>query len=301
MEGVAGVPAGHEAARALRLIVGYDGTEFLGSQRQAHGRTVQQELERTLGLLGGTTVTTEFAGRTDRGVHAVGQVVSCPDIRPRMPEDALLRALNHRLPPDLGVMDVTRTDPGFHPRYDATWREYRYRIWVGRRQPLIARQAWMRRTDLDPAAMAAAAGILVGTCDLASFTGGGEGVPWSERATAPRGTTRTITLSSIRVVDDWWGIAPGSGYGIQYRIVADGFLPQLVRTVVGGLVTIGAGQRPVEWFRQLLDQADRRIGPAVAPASGLILWRVGYGNDVPDPDPDGNSTVRNVPPHMQYG
>src|SRR5690606_17896593 len=111
--------------RALRLTIGYDGTDFLGSQRQQNGRTVQEELERALAKLGGQPVTTEFAGRTDRGVHAVGQVVRSPDIRPNLPGDAVQRALLHLLPPDIGVFEVTRVPAGFHPRYDATWREYR--------------------------------------------------------------------------------------------------------------------------------------------------------------------------------
>lgn len=301
MTGSADHAASLDAPRALRLTIGYDGTDFLGSQRQQNGRTVQEELERALAKLGGQPVTTEFAGRTDRGVHAVGQVVRCPDIRPNLPGDAVQRALLHLLPPDIGVFEVTRVPARFHPRYDATWREYRYRIWVGARQPLADRQVWSRRADLDVNVMAAAASLLVGTHDLASFTGGGEGVPWSDRARAPRGTVRNITHCSVSLVEPWWGLAPGSGYGIECRIVADGFLPQLVRTVVGGLVSIGAGERPVEWFSDLLDHADRRTGPAVAPAHGLVLWRVGYGNEVPDPDPTGTSIVRNVPPRMQLG
>jgi tRNA pseudouridine38-40 synthase len=294
-------PGSDRAARKLRLIIGYDGSGFLGSQTQPNGRSVQQELERALERYGGQPVTTEFAGRTDRGVHAVGQVVDTIDLRPAEPGDTVRRALNHLLPGDVAVASVTRVDAGCHARYDAAWREYRYRIWIGDRQPLAGHLSWSRRTPLDLAAMSAAARSLVGTHDLASFTGGGEGVPWSSRATAPRGTTRIVSLCGVRPVAAWWGVMPGDGQGIEIRIVADGFLPQLVRTVVGGLVTIGSGRKPVEWFQELLDRRDRRIGPAVAPAHGLVLWRVGYGNDVPDPDPDGTSIVRTVPPHMQHG
>lgn len=299
--GSAETPGGDRAARKLRLIVGYDGSDFYGSQTQPNGRSVQHELEAALERYGGKPVTTEFAGRTDRGVHAVGQVVGTADIRPDAPEDAIQRALNHLLPRDIAVASVTRVESGFHARYDATWREYRYRIWIGVRQPMAERYGWSRRAALDLAAMSAAAGSLVGTRDLASFTGGGEGVPWSSRAAAPRGTIRTVMCCDVRAVKAWWGILAGDGYGIEIRMVADGFLPQLVRTVVGGLVEIGSGRRPVEWFEELLDYRDRRVGPAVAPANGLVLWRVGYGNDVPGPDPDGTSIVRTVPPHMQNG
>lgn len=286
---------------ALKLIVGYDGTGFLGSQRQAHGRTVQQELDTALTRLGGTPATTEFSGRTDRGVHAIGQVVRTADLRPELADDALGHALNALLPPDLAVSAVSRVDPAFHPRYDATWREYRYRIWVGGRQPLADRYVWTRRSALDPGPMAAAAASLEGTHDLAAFTGGGEGVPWSNRARTRRGTVRTVLHCGVRVVPPWWSVAPDGGMGIEVRMIADGFLPQLVRTVVGGLVAIGTGTRPVEWFAELLQGADRRQGPGVAPPHGLILWRVGYGNDVPDPDPDGELTVRPAPPHNEHG
>jgi len=233
-------------------------------------------------------VTAELAGRTDRGVHAVGQVACCLDIRPELPEPGIQQALNRLLPDDIAVSAVARVREGFHPRYDATWREYRYRLWVGDKQPLIERHAWTRRSELDVAAMAQAAALLQGTHDLASFTGGGEGVPWSPRAKARRGTVRTILRCEARVVPPWWGVAPGAGYGVELRIVADGFLPQLVRTVTGGLVAVGMRERTPEWFSDLLQLRDRRYGPVLAPAHGLILWRVGYGNDVPDPDPNDN-------------
>jgi tRNA pseudouridine38-40 synthase len=289
------------ALAVLKITLGYDGTGFWGSQRQASVRTVQQELDRALERLGGQTAATEFAGRTDRGVHALGQVVRSANIRPEMPPEAILNALNRLTPDDLAIASVLRVEAGFHPRYDATWREYRYRLWVGGKQPLMERFAWTRRTELDIEAMASAAVLLEGTHDLATFTGGGEGVPWSARATARRGTVRTIYHCGVRAVGPWWGVLQGAGTGIEIRIVADGFLPQLVRTVTGGLVSVGLRERPVEWFAELLDGADRRSGPVLAPAHGLILWRVGYGNDVPDPDPNGKQIVSPLTAHMERG
>ncbi len=289
------------ATAVLKLTLGYDGTGFWGSQTQANVRTVQQELDHALERLGGSPATTEFAGRTDRGVHAVGQVVRCADLRPEMSAEALHNALNRVTPDDLAISSVARVEAGFHPRYDAIWREYRYRIWVGSRQPLMERFAWNRRSALDLDAMTRAAGHLVGTHNLAAFTGGGEGVPWSARAVAKRGTVRTVHHCGVREVGPWWGILPGSGTGIEVRIIADGFLPQLVRTVVGGLAVVGTRERPPEWFEQLLKVADRRFGPVLAPAHGLILWRVGYGNDVPEPDPNGILTVSMQPSHTEHG
>lgn len=291
----------HREPVVLKLVLGYDGAGFWGSQAQAGVRTVQQELNGTLERLGATAPATEFAGRTDRGVHAVGQVVRCADIRPEMTESALRNTLNRLTPDDLAVSDVSRVGAGFHPRYDAVWREYRYRIWVGGKQPLAERYAWTRRTDLDLERMSKASALLEGTHDLAAFTGGGEGVPWSDRASAKRGTTRTILHCGVRVVEPWWSTIPGSGTGLEIRIIADGFLPQLVRTVTGGLVSVGMRERAPEWFSELLEIADRRSGPVLAPAHGLILWRVGYGNEVPDPDPNGKQIVGITPAHMEQG
>jgi tRNA pseudouridine38-40 synthase len=295
------VAGSHPASAVLRLTIAYDGTGFWGSQRQAKGRTVQQELDDVLEQLGGMKPATEFAGRTDRGVHAVGQVVRCLDVRPGMPVSEIRKALNRLTPDDMAISDVSRIDPGFHPRYDATWREYRYRIWVGGKQPLAERFSWNRRSDLDHGRMSKACAFLVGTHDLAAFTGGGEGVPWSDRAKAPRGTVRTIFHCGVREVEPWWSVVPATGTGFEIRIVADGFLPQLVRTVTGGLVSVGSHEHPPEWFSELLEVPDRRFGPVLAPAHGLILWRVGYGNEVPDPDPDGKQIVSITPAHTEHG
>jgi len=272
----------------LKLTIGYDGAGFIGSQRQANARTVQGDLERACEILADRPVAVTLAGRTDRGVHAVGQVAACMDMRPEMTVDRVQSALNRILPDDVGVSHLDRVEAGFHPRFDATWREYRYRLFVGGKQPLAGRQVWVRRRDLDAAAMSVAAASLRGTHDMASFTGGGEGVPWSARSLAKRGTTRKILHCSVRRTEGWWGTTPGSGYGLEIRVVADGFLPQMVRTIVGGLVAVGQGDREPTWFPDLLAMADRRRGPVLAPAHGLILWRVGYGNDVPDPDPNDN-------------
>ena len=276
------------ATSRWKLTVAYDGREFHGSQRQPGRRSVQEEIERALGILGGRAVAATFAGRTDRGVHAVGQVVSCDDLIPAMPDATIVRALNAHLADDLAVVAARRVAAGFHARYDATWREYRYRIWLGPRQPLARGTVWERRSGLDIQKMDAGARQFLGTHDVASFAGGGEGVPWSERHERPRGTVRTITQCSVRPVLPWWGVTAGTGEAIEIRVVADGFLPRMVRTMVGALAEFGAGERPQDWISQLLLERDRRKGPATAPPHGLVLWRVGYGDEVPDDDPDGH-------------
>lgn len=279
---------------ALKLTVAYDGTGLRGSQAQVGGRTVQQALEQALARLGCLPEPIVFAGRTDRGVHAIGQVVRCADTRPDWDEERFARAINAHLPDDISVGEVHRVPVTFHPRYDATWREYRYRIWCGNDQPLQRRQVWYRRARLDSEAMARAATLLTGTHDLAAFTGGGEGVPWSSRAMAPRATTRTVFHCGVRTVDPWWGINAVDGIGIEIRMIADGFLPHLVRTVVGALAAIGSRRRAEEWITELIAQADRRNGPVTAPAHGLVLWRIGYGDDIPEPGPDGKQISVNI-------
>ena len=126
----------------LALTLAYDGSGFAGSQVQPGERTVQGEVERALAGLCRMTPRTVFAGRTDRGVHATGQVVGCEDGRPDLTPRAIQAALNGRLPPDVAVVEVQRRPSTFHARYDASWREYRYRIWSGGRQPLARRQVW---------------------------------------------------------------------------------------------------------------------------------------------------------------
>jgi tRNA pseudouridine38-40 synthase len=265
-----------EAKVVLRLS--YDGRMFSGSQRQAGRRTVQGELERAIAVLAGRPVAAVFAGRTDAGVHAVGQVVSLDDPRPELSDERLVRALNARLPDDVAVQSVSRCASGFHARYDAKWREYRYRLWVGERQPLVGGIVAQRTRRIDPDRLAAVV-RLIGAHDFASFAGSGDGVPWSERRSEPRGTIRTLLDASAERIAPWWGAATGTGDLFEITIRADGFLAKMVRNIVGALMEIGEGRREPEWLSELLAAADRRVGPKTAPPEGLTLWRVGYENE----------------------
>jgi tRNA pseudouridine38-40 synthase len=265
---------------SFRLIIEYDGTDFAGSQTQPRQRTVQSVLERALRQVCGAPTRTIFAGRTDRGVHAVGQVVAArlPDWRHSA--DVLATALQANLPVDLAAVAVAECSESFHPRFEARWREYRYAIAPGSRSPFAQRYAWTPRAAVSANAVAQAAARLAGSRDFASFVGGGEGVPWSARAARPRGTTRTVLRCECREIDVIVGPAGGRATPmLVVRVAADGFLPQMVRSIVGALVEVGQGRRSPDWIDELLAARDRRAGSVVAPARGLTLYRVGYDHD----------------------
>jgi tRNA pseudouridine38-40 synthase len=266
----------------LALTVSYDGTDFAGSQRQPNRRTVQQELEAALGRVFGDGVGTVFAGRTDRGVHAVGQVVGCDDRKPSWTPAKVRAALNAHLPDDVAVTAVERRPPEFHARYDARWREYRYRIWSGPPEPLARRYVWRRTAALDGGAIDEALKHLIGRHDFATFAGSGLGVPWSDRSGGGRGTVRTVRAVGCGEAVPWWG-PPGGGTLLEVTVVADGFLPQMVRSIVGAAVEVGRGAREPGWLADLLAARDRRQGAPTAPPQGLTLWRVAYGEDRPVP------------------
>jgi tRNA pseudouridine38-40 synthase len=114
------------------------------------------------------------------------------------------------------------------------------------------------------------------------MAGGGEGVPWSERQRQARGTTRRVLWCSCRRIEPWWG--PATGDLIELRVAADGFLPRMVRNIAALLVEIGEGRREVPWVDEVLAARDRRCGGGTAPPHGLILWRIGYPGEGPDPD-----------------
>lgn len=265
---------------SYRLTLSYDGSAFAGSQIQPGQRTVQGELESALRRLGGLGASSTFAGRTDRGVHAFGQVVAVTFPEWRATAGELERALAARLPGDIAARQVSESDHAFNPRFDAAWREYRYWLAPGVASPFLGRYAWLLRDGLNSARMNQAAASLLGTHDFASFAGGGEGVPWSERAARKRGTTRTLLRCAVRTLE----LTPGPGrdadaVALEFRIAADGFLPRMVRNITGALVEVGQGRQEPAWIGEILAAKDRRQGSEVAPAHGLTLWRVGYPGD----------------------
>ena len=261
--------------KRYRIDFGYEGTAFSGSQRQPGLRTVQGVLEEALAQLAGEPVRATLAGRTDAGVHAVGQVASC-DLPWRHGESTLARALRAWLPEDVVVFRTTVAAPNFHARRWAVDREYRYRIWLGRRPPLLLRRfVWTYPGELDIGLLQRAARLFLGEHDFRSFAGHGLGGP---KATAPR--VRTISVSEWHILEPEVERHEREAVLLEYRVRANGFLPQMVRTMVAALVRVGSGMVSPDWISELLARHDRRLAPPPAPPSGLVLWRVRYPEDL---------------------
>ncbi|MFM2105142.1 MAG: tRNA pseudouridine(38-40) synthase TruA [Chloroflexota bacterium] len=245
-----------------RARVEYDGTGFAGSQVQPGERTVQGELEATLArLTGETRVTVDVAGRTDAGVHALGQVIAFT-YRGRMTAAEMERALNGSLPSDVAVRDLRRVPLGFHPRYAARYREYRYTVWNGPRSPLRERHALGVRAPLDTAAMARAAAALVGRHDFSSF------------GAADRQPVRTVHSVRVR----------RAGSLVTIDVTADAFLRGMVRRIVAILLEVGHGKLDENEVGALLAARRPALNGATAPARGLCLRRVVLGRRDGRPD-----------------
>lgn len=240
-----------------RALVEYDGTAYFGFQRQRDEQpTIQGELEAALGAIAGEMVMVLGAGRTDSGVHARGQVVSFLLAWGHGPE-ALQRALNANLPPDIAVLAVDEVALGFHPRYDARRRAYEYVIYNAPcRSPLRRFQSWHVRRPLDLDRLNEAAGSLVGKHDFATF-----GQP-------PQGQN-----SERELFQAFWR---QENELLIFYIEANAFLYRMVRSLVGSMKDVGAGNWSVAEFRAALEAADRGRAGMTAPPQGLCLVSVIY-------------------------
>lgn len=244
-------------ARRFAATVSYDGTAFVGSQIQPNGRTVQQELETAAAVLFGSPTRVELAGRTDSGVHAIGQVAAFT-AETRHEPATVRKALNANLPEDVAVRDVREVPEGFDPRRWARRRWYRYTVANGEaREPLTRGNAWYVEGNLDLPAMQAAAEALAGKKDFVAFSGHLE---------LGRTSVRTVFKAG-------WSCASST---LLFDIEADAFLPQMVRRITGELVRVGRGAATVEEIVRLLDQASPGSMAYVAPAHGLCLQKVWY-------------------------
>jgi tRNA pseudouridine38-40 synthase len=243
----------------VRAIVAYDGTEYGGFQRQDNAVTVQEALEAALAQVSDvdrSAVSILAAGRTDAGVHASGQVIAF-DTAWRHGLNDLQRALNAVLPVDIAITEVAEATAGFHPRYDARSRRYRYTVYnTPIRSPLERRYSLHVAAPLNVEAMQRAARLLVGEHDFATF-----GQP-------PQGD------STVRYVleAEWGGEAPR----LHFDIEANAFLYRMVRSIVGTLLEVGRGVRSVEAVEAALAARDRSQAGPTAPPHGLRLVKVRY-------------------------
>jgi tRNA pseudouridine38-40 synthase len=243
----------------FRLTIAYDGSDFIGWQRQASGISIQGLLEDALSELDGRPVTVIGAGRTDAGVHARGQVATAA-VERQIDAASVVRAVNSRLPASVRILDAAVAADHFHPRFDARLKSYRYRIWnADVMSPFERSYAWHVPMRLDMAAMADAAAALRGTHDFAAFQG-----------------TGSDTLTTVRTVVES-AIAPGPDPPlVVYDAAGEGFLRHMVRNIVGTLVEIGRGRYPAAWMAEVLASRDRSAAGPTAPAHGLCLMAVAY-------------------------
>ncbi len=238
-----------------RIVVGYDGTDFRGWQRQPEGRTVQGVLEEAVRRITGKKVVVHGAGRTDAGVHALAQTASFRGAF-KLPDEVLLRALNAVLPADVRVFALEAAPPEFHARKSARSKVYRYRIvHAPQPSPLDRRYVLHWPYPLDIRAMRRAARLFARTDDFSAFS--------SNRDRTP---VRTVTRSELKL----------SGAEIVYTIEAGGFLRYMVRTIVGTLLEVGRGRLRPEQMEDVFRLKDRSLAGPTAAAKGLTLVRVDY-------------------------
>ncbi|UDL95944.1 tRNA pseudouridine(38-40) synthase TruA [Lichenihabitans sp. PAMC28606] len=242
----------------FKLTVEYDGTAFVGWQRQANGPSIQGEIERAAEALSGAPVMVKGAGRTDAGVHATGQVAHLDFIKPYR-SDSVRDALNaHLRPHPISVLKAEEVGPDFDARSSATRRHYLYRI-VNRRPPLALShdRAWLVKRRLDAGAMHEAGQALIGRHDFTTF-----------RDADCQAISPIRTLDRIEVSQE--------GDRIDIRVTARSFLHRQVRSMVGSLEFVGAGKWSTDELRAALEARDRSRCGTVAPAAGLYLARVDY-------------------------
>lgn len=259
--------------RTFKLTIAYDGTAYCGWQVQANKPTLQATFAAVVRKVVGPVKHLSASGRTDSGVHALGQVVSFCAVT-RLAPEVLCRALNAELPDDIVVLSAIEAPANFHARRDAIKKRYRYIVTDGPTAPVFERRfAWHCYGRLDEDVMRRASQVLVGKHDFSSFE-----TPAGRR----RSPIRTVLELSV---ERGRGVS-GPNLAIPYlgcseapiivEIEGDGFLYNMVRVIVGTLVDIGRGHRPVSWIDEVLAARDRRLAGQTAPAHGLYLLSVGY-------------------------
>lgn len=247
-------------SRTLRLTIAYDGADYAGWQVQPDEVTIQSEIERALYLATKERVTIHGSGRTDAGVHALGQVASFRTTNP-IPVENLQRAVNRLLPPAIRIVGVEEAAADFHARFSARGKRYEYRIW---RQlicpPHLARYVYTHPFPLDVPAMIAAAPVFIGEHDFSSFSAAD--------------AKDALGHSKIRRI--WLSELVEEGPLLIYRVEGSGFLKHMVRNLVGTLIEVGRGNLSAEGMLDLLAKPQRARAGNTVPGCGLYLVSVDY-------------------------
>ena len=243
-----------------RATLAYDGTAYLGFQRQTTNLpTIQLMVEKAIDTVTRQSATIVGAGRTDAGVHATGQVIAF-DVNWKHSDSDLLRAINAKLPEDVALQDIVQ-QPGFHPRFNALSRVYLYTVAVvEQRQPLLRYRTWQVSEPLDVSAMNSAAKLLPGEHDFATFGNPPQG----------NNTIRFVFLS------EWASFPERYGMRLVYRVEANAFLHRMVRRMVGMQVNVGRGTITLAEFKAAFEAADLSQARSLAPPQGLVLEAVRY-------------------------
>jgi tRNA pseudouridine38-40 synthase len=243
--------------RTLKLVISYDGTGYCGWETQKNGLAIQEVIERAIKKITGEDVALEGSGRTDAGVHAVGQVATFR-LKHRILAKKLMLGLNATIPDDIAVLDATDVAPGFHARFSAISKTYRYTILNDRvRRPLLLNQVYHFPQPLDAAAMHEAAQALVGTHDFRAF---------AKEADRKRSCVRTISRADVA----------RDGHLITVEVTGSGFLYNMIRIITGTLIDVGLGRRPKDVLAKLVDGGRRVHAGFTVPPSGLCLLSVDY-------------------------
>jgi tRNA pseudouridine38-40 synthase len=242
----------------FKIIIEYDGTRYHGWQRQKEDATIQGEIDKALWIMTRKRVTLNGSGRTDAGVHALGQAANfrCDtDLTPRI----FQKGLNSLLPEDIVIRECRQVDDAFHARYDVKSKIYHYKIYNHPVPAAINRlYVWSVRKQLDTEAMRFSASHIIGRHDFKAFEGAG--------------SPRTHTTRHVMAAD----LVESDNRLLTFRIEADGFLRFMVRNIVGTLVDVGLGKTLPAEFEQILKSRDRTRAGATAPAQGLFLKAVKY-------------------------
>ena len=245
------------AERRVVAVIEYDGTNYAGWQSQSHSASIQDAVQAAISFVAGHAIEAVCAGRTDSGVHALGQVIHFDSVAERSPRAWVLGA-NTRLPPDIALQWAGEACPGFHARHSAIRRTYRYCILNRSARSALhrARAAWIHRS-LDAAAMHAAAQTLVGEHDFSAFR--------SVECQSPTAVRRIERIHVRRDGDYLWT-----------EITANAYLHHMVRNIVGTLLDVQAQPNPAAAMQRVLAGRERGLAGATVPAAGLFLWQVEY-------------------------